>query len=282
MVELSYTSRRAQARKMLTVSRIALMISMLLSAGVVFNAVYLQRPQPAPAEEQAQPRAVMIATAPTSKRSVRDHTSAFEEASPEGAAPVATIPLEEEGSAELTIADLAEAALAGPFTGPAHRQAEPTTAADRAAQQQPALDPKTTAAIQRELFARGYDPGPPDGLLTLETRAAIMAFESDQGLTLTAEPSEAVLEALLLGVTGTVDAGAPSGEAVKLIARAQSLLGRQGFEPGRRDGTLDESTIAAIRRFERAAGLPVTGRIGAQLMSELARRAGASLANAGG
>lgn len=39
----------------------------------------------------------------------------------------------------------------------------------------------------------------------------------------------------------------------------EQRLAKLGFEPGRVDGKLDQDTRKAIRRFQRAAGLPVTG-----------------------
>ena len=53
--------------------------------------------------------------------------------------------------------------------------------------------------IQRELNGRGYDAGPPDGVVGLITRAAIMAYEHDYGLPLTATPSQDLLSRIVLG-----------------------------------------------------------------------------------
>jgi Mg-chelatase subunit ChlD len=52
------------------------------------------------------------------------------------------------------------------------------------------------AAVQRALAARGYDPGPADGLMGPATRRAIRRFIEDQGLPLAPEASPALLEAL--------------------------------------------------------------------------------------
>jgi hypothetical protein len=50
--------------------------------------------------------------------------------------------------------------------------------------------------VQAALAARGYEPGPADGYAGPMTRAAILAFERDQGLPATAAPSDALLAAL--------------------------------------------------------------------------------------
>ena len=47
--------------------------------------------------------------------------------------------------------------------------------------------PETIRAIQRELQARGYEAGAADGVPRLVTRAAIMAYEHDNGLPLSTD-----------------------------------------------------------------------------------------------
>ena len=46
---------------------------------------------------------------------------------------------------------------------------------------------QTASEVQRELKALGYAPGSSDGTADLKTQAAIMAFEYDNGLPMTAE-----------------------------------------------------------------------------------------------
>ena len=53
---------------------------------------------------------------------------------------------------------------------------------------------ETIRAIQRELRQRGYGAWSSDGVMRPVTRAAIMAYEHDQGLPLTGEASEALLK----------------------------------------------------------------------------------------
>jgi hypothetical protein len=68
--------------------------------------------------------------------------------------------------------------------------------------QAPGAPPQAAAAavlireIQTALAARGYAPGPADGHAGPTTRAAILAFERDQGVLGTAVPSDALLAAL--------------------------------------------------------------------------------------
>jgi hypothetical protein len=53
-----------------------------------------------------------------------------------------------------------------------------------------------TRAVQQRLADLGYKPGKADGLLGPRTRAAIRAFERDNGLPETGRPSPAVIHAL--------------------------------------------------------------------------------------
>ena len=53
-----------------------------------------------------------------------------------------------------------------------------------------------TRAVQQRLVDLGYKPGKVDGMMGKRTRAAIRAFERDQGMPETGRPSPAVLAAL--------------------------------------------------------------------------------------
>ncbi len=145
----------------------------------------------------------------------------------------------------------------------------------------PAATPDRTLvrAIQRELANRGYMPGPLDGVAGALTRAAILAFEADEGLPLTAVPSQALLKRLLFGGQRRARASNAQGrartpEAAKIITTVQAQLGVLGYLRRPPSGTLDGPTRAAIKRFEAAQGLAVTGRVSGRLVARLDRLAG--------
>jgi peptidoglycan hydrolase-like protein with peptidoglycan-binding domain len=131
-------------------------------------------------------------------------------------------------------------------------------------------------AIQAQLARRGYEPGAADGVIGLATRAAILAYEHDQGLPLTAEPSEGLL-ARLQGLPserpassrGMRPARAPHVEM--LVRTAQQSLAQLGYFTGKIDGLVGDETVRAIREFEMDSGLVPTGRISAPLILRLAR-----------
>ncbi len=62
--------------------------------------------------------------------------------------------------------------------------------------------------MQRELQIRGYETGARDGVAGVMTRGAIMAYEHDHGLPLTARPSQELLKAIILGEGGKPGKGA--------------------------------------------------------------------------
>jgi peptidoglycan hydrolase-like protein with peptidoglycan-binding domain len=132
---------------------------------------------------------------------------------------------------------------------------------------------ETIRAIQRELGQRGYGPIANDGVMRLVTRAAILSYEHDQGLPLTAEATEALLTRLVLGApgsstaTGAGEVRSPQAEAT--IKQVQRLLAANGYRPGPADGRMRADTIAAIRSYEQDQGLSVRGRISAEVVGQL-------------
>ena len=140
--------------------------------------------------------------------------------------------------------------------------------------------PEVVRAVQRELQVRGYETGTADGMPGLVTRAAIMAFEADHGLQLTGEPSDMLLQRILLGTASEPKRGAPgqtgqpAPEAERVIRTVQQSLASLGYAPGAVDGRLGDQTVRIIRDFESDQGLAETGRISGQLVARLARLAG--------
>lgn len=133
----------------------------------------------------------------------------------------------------------------------------------------------TVQSIQRELTAQGYLPGAPDGMPGLMTRAAIMAFEFDNGLRLNGRADPEVLKLLLLGLpphaaTGDAEAGTvSSSEARRVVATIQQTLLQLGYRVGNTEGDLGIDTERAIRDFESDQDLRETGRVSGRLVARL-------------
>lgn len=151
------------------------------------------------------------------------------------------------------------------------------------AQPTPSSVSETVRAVQRELAARGYEPGPADGVLGLLTRAAVMAYQHDKELPVTGEASDGLLRHILLGAHGrdkrSKDKLAPPAETVALIKAVQQILAKMGYDPGPVDGVMGPSTRRAIRTFEQEQKLTEKGRISGALLKALVRVTGARLAN---
>ena len=60
-----------------------------------------------------------------------------------------------------------------------------------------------------------------------------------------------------------------SGDKDARVARVQRALNDRGFNAGPVDGSMGPSTVDALRRFQAAAGLPVTGNADSQTMVAL-------------
>ena len=93
-------------------------------------------------------------------------------------------------------------------------------------------------SVQRELQERDYEPGAADGIESLQTRAAIMAYQSDAGLAITGVASDDLLRHIVLGENASSISRRPgvSPEAKELISAVQRFLADQGYRPGVADG----------------------------------------------
>ena len=229
-------------------ARIALSSFLLVSAGVTINALFLQA-KPATATRTAVER------------------DAHRGAPDRGRKATETADAGRSGRVDATGEE--RALRIARFAPDAARIDPPPPAPDREA------DAETVRAIQRELKLRGYGPLGSDGAINLATRAAIMAYEHDQGVALTGEASERLLRRILFGAVetpGTASGGAgkiKSASAEQVVRSVQQWLVAQGYQPGRTDGRLSEDTIKAIREFEVEKGLVPRGRISAEIVTRL-------------
>ena len=153
--------------------------------------------------------------------------------------------------------------------------AEPDSIDPAAAGPGEGTDAETVRAIQRELKLHGYGPVPDNGTMGLATRAAIMAFEHDHGMRLSAQASEQLLKRIVLGdiepaeVSDSVADHGASARAAEVIRSVQQWLAALGYQPGQADGRLGEGTVKAIRDFEVDKGMVPRGRVSAELVGRL-------------
>lgn len=136
--------------------------------------------------------------------------------------------------------------------------------------------PDVVRGIQRELNSRGYAAGPPDGVAGLVTRAAIMAYEHDYGLPLTAGATQDLLSRIVLGSAAPSPANSAATrtagqEADAVIKSVKQQLTARGYAVGGADGAANDQLARAIREFEIDQKLPESGRISGPLVSRLTR-----------
>ncbi|MFT5508880.1 MAG: hypothetical protein ACI89J_001957 [Hyphomicrobiaceae bacterium] len=127
-------------------------------------------------------------------------------------------------------------------------------------------------AVRRQLENRGYLLSSTETPAPITLPAAILAFEFDHNLGLTAEPTEDLLKVMIFAqmpVARQHTVRADTDVARDLIGEVQRALAHLGY--GEPDITmeLDAKTRTAIRKFERARGLQVSGRVSAPLIKSL-------------
>jgi branched-chain amino acid transport system substrate-binding protein len=112
-----------------------------------------------------------------------------------------------------------------------------------------------TTRLQQALKALGFYDGPIDGIPSDELTAAIADLQSSLGLPVTgvydAETDAALRERL----------GTASLALSQSTATLQAMLAQYGFYDGPIDGVYGPETIAAVRAFQAALGVPQTGII---------------------
>lgn len=172
----------------------------------------------------------------------------------------------------------------------------PVAASTPAAVPAPVAEPPPLARqalvdLQWQLALHGYDPGPADGNPGLRTTAAIRHYQADAGLPVDGRPSQALLDHLQYTVPAVRNEAAPV-QAVRRPAAVQPVmpgpldsldpglrriyitgiqqeLKAHGYDPGPVDGVAGRRTHDAIRRYQRAVGLPVDGQPSPSLLNHL-------------
>jgi murein DD-endopeptidase MepM/ murein hydrolase activator NlpD len=129
------------------------------------------------------------------------------------------------------------------------------------------------AALQVGLRGRGLYSGPVDGLLGPGTESALRRFQKRRGLAADGVPGPRTRKAL-----GRYGLRSPLGRReLKLGARGwdvaalQFALAWHGFPSGNFDGVLGSHTNAALRSFQRWAGIAPDGTAGPTTIAALRR-----------
>ena len=107
--------------------------------------------------------------------------------------------------------------------------------------------------IQMFLNFLGFNAGEVDGILGDSTKEAIEDFQTAEGLI----------------ASGKWTAETRVSLKKRVVIKVQESLAMLGFEPGEIDGVNGSATRTAIREFQRAQSLPVTGNFDQALLSAL-------------
>jgi peptidoglycan hydrolase-like protein with peptidoglycan-binding domain len=135
--------------------------------------------------------------------------------------------------------------------------------------------------IQRELARRGFYDGAIDGVWGAKTDTAARDFVQAAGLKINPDASEALLHTI---AASKVKAPAARNDPIaallapsKRVVAIQRALADFGYGQIKPTGQLDPETRVAIKKFERAHQMPVTGQISEPLVRELAAMSGRPL-----
>lgn len=247
-------------------TRVCLAAFACLSVGVTFNLIFFQGKRISSSVETAAIGAETImrraGTEPSTPSKAIAVPSAVEQAV---VAPVAPAGVPAPAPAERHVAERAAAAVAVPPPQPSMARAD------------------IVRGLQKGLGALGYEPGQPDGVTGLMTRAAIMAYEADNGLALTADPSEELLKRLSNPpAAGRVTRKGPPEvkniAAAEIIRNAGQWLSALGYPLAKIETGMSPGLVRAIRDFEASQKMPETGRISAPLIARLSRAGSAKAA----
>jgi peptidoglycan hydrolase-like protein with peptidoglycan-binding domain len=127
------------------------------------------------------------------------------------------------------------------------------------------------AALQVALRARGLYAGTVDGVLGASTQSSLRRFQRRAGL-----PADGVVGPRTRAALGRYAKPAPLGRRVLVrgmrgwdVAALQFSVAWHGFPSGNLDGIFGPRTDAALRRFQKWAGLKADGRAAASTLAAL-------------
>lgn len=172
----------------------------------------------------------------------------------------------------------------------------------------PGMRGESVAEVQAALVQEGYELAV-DGVFGQQTRAAVEDFQEEQDLQVDGIVGPETAGALRAGearaptererLSGPKEGEVRAGELARAddfrraaserkeaaasrprslvtrgtigadVLRAQQLLNKAGYDPGGTDGIFGPRTEAAVKRFQRARGLDVDGKVGSATWSAL-------------
>lgn len=127
--------------------------------------------------------------------------------------------------------------------------------------------------LQTVLKAKGYDPGPLDGVFGPRTEAAVIAFQTQKNLQVDGVVGPQTWAALGVSCPPSPPANlCPTlrqGSTGPAVRRLQKLLTNSGYNPGSIDGIFGPKTEAAVLAFQKSKNLVQDGIVGIQTWTAL-------------
>lgn len=146
-----------------------------------------------------------------------------------------------------------------------------SSSAPAASSPAPAGRSAEVAALQTALWNRGVYRGDVNGLMTTGTLRAVMRLQLAAGLV-----PDGVVGPLTRPLFGRLRGPGLGSRMLRRglvgadVAELQFLLAEHGFPSAHFDGRMGEHTVAALRRFQRFAALPLSGQAGQRTLAALA------------
>ena len=120
---------------------------------------------------------------------------------------------------------------------------------------------------QLELNLHGYDAGTPNGTPSPKLESAVRDYQKDAKLPEDGCVSKGLVDHLEFVLPRVVKARSPRAEST--VGEVQKLLMQRGYYMGMVDGMNGSQTRDAIRRFEKDANLPLTGKADDSLIAKI-------------
>lgn len=123
--------------------------------------------------------------------------------------------------------------------------------------------------VQYSLNQAGFNAGPVDGLMGSRTRSAIESYQRTNGLLVTGQPSQSLLDHI--SASAMTQQPVPQSTTVsgQTIVDIQSALRERGYNISAINGRMNEETSAAIRAYQGNSNLKITGQATDDLLANL-------------
>ncbi|MDL2206301.1 SH3 domain-containing protein [Eubacteriales bacterium OttesenSCG-928-N13] len=126
--------------------------------------------------------------------------------------------------------------------------------------------------LQQRLESLGYFDGVPAGNYGSLTVAAVKRFQSENGITSNGTANSATQQKLFSSSakkSSILSASLKKGSTGSSVTRLQNRLSNKGYFVNKVNGTYGDTTVAAVKAYQKKAGLSADGNAGSSTMASL-------------